>query len=71
MNELRPIEDAAVDSLNAQTDLMIQDIKIQQLQEIQSSLETKQQVRPDIDDPLYNTELDYNISRDKLAALQD
>ena len=28
MNELRPIEDAAVDSLNAQTDLMIQEIKI-------------------------------------------
>ena len=65
MKELKPIEEAAVDSLNAQTDVLIQKIKLQQLSEIEAKFspqEAEQKLDPN--DPLYKLEVEFKIAKE-------
>lgn len=69
MKELKPIEEAAVDSLNAQTDVLIQKIKLKQLREIEAKFTPEEEPQVDINDPLYNLEVEYKMTKEKNEVL--
>jgi len=71
MQDLKPIEAASVDALNAQTDNLIKKIKLTQLDEIKKQLLT-QNTEPEIDreSPLFPLESDYRFLRDKQDKLR-
>lgn len=67
LQDLKPIEMASVEALNAQTENLIKKIKLEQIEEINKKLSTPSNEEPDIDrnHPLYQLEIDFRFFRDK------
>ena len=71
LEDLKPIESASVEALNAQTDNLIKKIKLGQLEEIKKQL-TNQNGEPELDmqSPLFSIESEYRYIRDKNLQLK-
>lgn len=74
LEDLKPIETATVDSLDAQTDLVVQKIKLSQLEQIQAFI--ARQCSPEvptinIHDPLYEVKLDHQRAKEEYDAVKN